>query len=72
MSCAISSCFRTGGPSRYIDSGCVEIDESSPTAALGAVDVELIDDKPRTMWFYIGEHGKNRVMIGWKEYDARW
>jgi hypothetical protein len=34
--------------------------------------VELIDDKSRTMGFYIGEHGKNRVMIGWKEYDARW
>ncbi|KAF2812458.1 kinase-like protein [Mytilinidion resinicola] len=72
MSCAISSSIRVGGRSRYIESGCVEIDETSLTTSLSTGGVQLIEDKSRTMGFYTGEHGRSRVMVEWKEYDTRW
>lgn len=72
MSRLISSSIVVGRRSRYMDSGCVEIDDRWPTENYDIGPAPLIEDRSRTMGLSSGESGKRRVMIEWKEYDARW
>lgn len=72
MSLAISKSIRVGDRSRYIDAGCVDVDETSSTTSLDMPGISLIEDRSRTMGHYTGEDGKTRVMIEWKLYDVRW
>ncbi|CAG8950089.1 hypothetical protein HYFRA_00008323 [Hymenoscyphus fraxineus] len=76
MSSIISDSISEGGRSRYIDSGAVDIDETSSTASLNIENVSLIEDKLRAMGHYTRREGMTltavRVMIEWKEYDIRW
>jgi serine/threonine protein kinase len=72
MSLAISQSIRVGGRSRYIDAGCVDVDQTSSTISLDMLGISLIEDRSRTMGHYTGDGGKIRVMIEWKQYDVRW
>ncbi|OSS53222.1 hypothetical protein B5807_01851 [Epicoccum nigrum] len=72
MARVISQSIRIGGRSRYIDAGCVDIDQKSPKASLDVSGISLIEDRSRTMGHYTGPDGKVRVLIEWKEYDVRW
>ena len=72
MSQVITKSISLGSRSRYIDPGCIDIDECSPTNFHGARSLHLIEDRARTMGHMHGDSGSNRVMIEWKEYDTRW
>lgn len=72
MSQIITTSISLGSRSRYIDPGCVDIDEGSPTDFHGARNLHLIEDRARTMGRLHGDSGSSRVMIEWKEYDTRW
>ncbi|OCK74720.1 hypothetical protein K432DRAFT_386647 [Lepidopterella palustris CBS 459.81] len=75
MSRVISDSIRVGGRSRFIDAGCVRLDEVSVAArdaSLSTQEAPLVGDNSRTMGYYTGEHGESRVMIEWKLYDEQW
>ncbi|KAL8703347.1 MAG: hypothetical protein Q9201_003459 [Fulgogasparrea decipioides] len=74
MSQLMTASISLGKRSRYIDPGCIEIDERWPTDFDNAQHLHLIKDQTRTMGHMYGESGSSskRVMIEWREYDNRW
>lgn len=72
MSRTISDSIRIGGRSRYVDSGCVDIEGFPSTASFNSGQVNLIEDKSRSMGYFTTQNGKIRVLIEWKEYNHRW
>lgn len=72
MSQIINNSISQGSRSRYIDAGCIDIDEVTPTDFVDESDIHLIEDRARTMGYMHGDSGSSRVMIEWKEYDTRW
>lgn len=72
MSQVINNSISRGIRRRYMDAGCIDIDEATPTEAVNVHGVHLIEDKARTMGYMHKQSTRVRVMIEWKEYDTRW
>jgi serine/threonine protein kinase len=71
MSRIISDSIRSGVCSHYLDSGCIDVEEFQSTASLNP-DVQLMNDKSKTMGYFATPEGKIRVLIEWKEYNHLW
>ncbi len=71
MSRLISESIRSGVRSRYLDSGCIDVEDFRPAASLNP-EVRLIEDKSKTMGYFTAPEGKIRVLIEWKEYNHQW
>lgn len=64
MSVVISNSIHLGTPSRYMDSGAIEVDE---------LPASLFGDRSKTMGYYTAEGSRrHRILIEWKEYTVDW
>lgn len=73
MARVITHSIRQGTRSRYIELGCVDLDDSGLKEDVIELRDRLVQDKSKSMASYIQESGETcKVLVEWKPYDSRW
>lgn len=72
MSLAISDSIRLGGRPMILDSGCIDVNDSSLASIHSSVGVSTSQNNSRSIGYYNTRNGRKKVLIEWKTYDHRW
>ncbi|KIW59393.1 hypothetical protein, variant [Exophiala xenobiotica] len=73
MSRLLTDSISLGKRTRYVESGCIEIDSGWPTDFGGSQERHLIRDESKALgYLHDDATTATRVMIEWLEYDTRW